>query len=94
MFKAWLFKKYIKPINVEYRTAEHKAAAKAAGEDTMAVFGWYSTLRAASENITQDAYIKSLPAHEIMAYVMYNRMNAQISYKTDLAFQKMQKQKK
>ena len=94
MFKTWLIKRYVEPVSSEYRTSEHIAAAKAGGEDKMGAWGWYNSLRTASPHIMHDSLLKAMPAHEVFAFIAYNKVSNQISYKIDLAFQKMAKQKK
>jgi hypothetical protein len=55
----------------------------------MAGYGLYNMLRAVSNDITTDNYVKGLPAHEVFIYLSHKKMSARISYKTDEAFQKI-----
>lgn len=65
------------------------AAAKKAGEGSMAGYGVYNLLRSASETLATDNYIKLLPAHEVFVYISRKMLSAMVSYKTDEAYNKI-----
>lgn len=57
----------------------------------MAKFGWYSTLREASSDISTDDQIKSMQAVKVFASILYNRLQNRVEYKTNIAIAEQSK---
>lgn len=83
-FRNWIYIKFIKPTAGDYRSVSHKAAAKKAGEDKLAAFGWYATLREVSSEGHTDDIMKAKPAHEVFALVLYKRATNKVEYRTNV----------
>ena len=54
-------------------------------------FGYYNTLRSASEHPRLDAEVGGLPAYKVFTWLMHGSIQHEIQYKTDIELSKQKK---